>query len=72
MVHQIEQPPRSASLLLSVRQAAEILAVHPRTVYRLRDEGVLDAVPIGRHAIRITRASVERFVGGVVEKEPNR
>ena len=51
-------------LLLKVPRVAAELSVHARTVYRLRDEGVLDAVPIGRHGIRITRESLLRFIRG--------
>ena len=50
------------SPLLKVKQAAELMNVNIRTIYKLRDAGVLDWVPIGAHNGRITRESIERHI----------
>ena len=47
--------------LLSVRQAADVLATSERTIWRLLGQGELIKVQIGR-SVRITRASVMAFI----------
>ncbi|MBX3405014.1 MAG: helix-turn-helix domain-containing protein [Phycisphaeraceae bacterium] len=47
--------------LVSVRQAAVLLATSPRTVWRLLGLGELEKVQIGR-SVRIPSSSVESFI----------
>jgi len=47
--------------LLSVKQAAEMLATSQRTVWRLLGQGEVAKVQVGR-SVRITKASVSAFI----------
>jgi excisionase family DNA binding protein len=48
--------------LVSLKDAAEALAVSTRTVRRYIADGQLDAVRLGRKTLRIKVESVERFI----------
>ncbi len=50
------------SQLVSLPEAAEILAVSPKTVRRYIAAGDLDAVRLGRRTIRIKLASLDRLI----------
>jgi excisionase family DNA binding protein len=47
--------------LLKPQEVADLLAVSPRTVRRLAEEGVLERVRIGHRTSRYTRRSVLAF-----------
>ncbi len=47
--------------LVSVREVADQLGVHPETVRRLIHDGRLDAVRVGR-VLRVHREAVDRFL----------
>ena len=47
--------------LLSVREVASALGVHPETIRRLIHDGRLDAIRVGR-VLRIQRVELERFL----------
>jgi len=47
--------------LLSVREVADALGVHPETIRRLIHDGRLDAIRIGR-VLRVRRAELDRFL----------
>jgi len=47
--------------LVSVREVAEQLGVHPETIRRLIHDGRLDAVRVGR-VLRVHREAVDRFL----------
>lgn len=47
--------------LLSVREVADALGVHPETIRRLIHDGRLDAIRIGR-VLRIRRVELDRFL----------
>ena len=48
--------------LVSIVEAADVLAVSTRTVRRYIAEGQLDAVRLGRKTLRIKVDSIERFI----------
>lgn len=48
--------------LVSLLEAAEILAVSPKTVRRYIAAGDLDAVRLGRRTIRIKAESLDRLI----------
>ena len=48
--------------LVSLAEAAEILAVSPKTVRRYIAAGDLDAVRLGRRTIRIKTDSIHRLI----------
>jgi excisionase family DNA binding protein len=48
--------------LVSIGDAADALAVSPRTVRRYISDGQLDAVRLGRKTLRIKVDSIERFI----------
>ncbi|WP_310961745.1 helix-turn-helix domain-containing protein [Nocardioides terrisoli] len=48
--------------LVSLPEAAEILAVSPKTVRRYIAAGELDAVRLGRRTIRIKTESLDRLI----------
>jgi excisionase family DNA binding protein len=54
--------PERASLLLTIAEAARMLAVGRTTLYNLIDRGELETVLIGR-ARRVPIAAVAGFVG---------
>ncbi len=56
--------------LLSVREVADALGVHPETIRRLIHDGRLDAIRVGR-VLRIGRAELDRFVASQ-RVRPNR
>lgn len=61
-------PPSKMPLLLTVRQAAAVLNVHPNTVRNWEREGVLQAVRIGhRRDRRFPKATILAFVGMAIE-----
>ena len=47
--------------LLSVREVADALGVHPETIRRLIHDGRLDAIRVGR-VLRIDRSELDRFI----------
>jgi excisionase family DNA binding protein len=47
--------------LISVREVARQLGVHPETIRRLIHDGRLDAVRVGR-VLRVPREAVEAFL----------
>lgn len=50
-----------APMLLTVKQAAELLSFSRPTVYKLLEEGTLPCVRLGK-AVRIARADLEAWV----------
>ena len=54
---------------LRVKEAAALLAVSEQTIHRLIKQGTLKVVKIGKRGIRITRESVEAFIGVTKERE---
>jgi excisionase family DNA binding protein len=57
-VSSADQQPDS---LVSVRDVADQLGVHPETIRRLIHDGRLDAVRVGR-VLRVHREAVDRFL----------
>jgi len=51
----------AATQLMSVREAADFLQVHPQTVYRLVRERKIASVRVGK-GIRFRRSDLDRFV----------
>jgi excisionase family DNA binding protein len=49
------------SALVSVREVADQLGVHPETIRRLIHDGRLDAVRVGR-VLRVHRAALDSFL----------
>ena len=56
--------------LLSVREVADALGVHPETIRRLIHDGRLDAIRVGR-VLRIDRSELDRFIASQ-RVRPNR
>ena len=48
--------------LLTVYEAATVLHCHPRTVRKLLELEELRRVDLNKHAVRVTRASLDAFV----------
>ena len=57
-------PPTATTIrrLVSLTEAAEMLAVSTKTVRRYIAAGDLDAVRLGRRTIRIKTDSIDRFI----------
>ncbi|MCI6584052.1 MAG: helix-turn-helix domain-containing protein [Mobiluncus sp.] len=47
----------------SVNQVAELVGVHPKSVYRWIHGGQLPAVRLGRRSVRVTREALAAFFG---------
>ena len=60
-------PPKPAGLL-RVDEAAAALHCHPKTVRKLLELEELRRVDLNRHAVRVTRSSLDAFIarGGSV------
>jgi len=58
IVSSINEDP---SALVSVREVADQLGVHPETIRRLIHDGRLDAVRVGR-VLRVHRAALDSFL----------
>ena len=58
MVSSMNEDP---SALVSVREVADQLGVHPETIRRLIHDGRLDAVRVGR-VLRVHRAALDSFL----------
>ena len=54
-------PPKPA-VLLTVDEAAAELRCHPKTIRKLLELGELKRIDLGRHAVRVTRSSIDSFV----------
>lgn len=48
--------------LLKLKDVAAILGIHYRTVWRLRDRGVLDVIYVGTKSPRVRSTDLERLV----------
>ena len=48
--------------LLTIKQVASILSLSEMYVYRLTEAGKLPSVRIGKHAVRVERGALERWV----------
>ena len=59
--HTIVSSPSGEPGLVSVREVADQLGVHPETIRRLIHDGRLDAVRVGR-VLRVHREAVDRFL----------
>jgi excisionase family DNA binding protein len=60
----------SEKLFISIKEAANALAVSTKLLYKLVSEGKIQAVRIGR-AVRLSRKSLDEFLGGAaVEAGP--
>jgi excisionase family DNA binding protein len=57
----VSSAPNEPESLVSVRDVADQLGVHPETIRRLIHDGRLDAVRVGR-VLRVHRDAVERFL----------
>jgi len=57
----VPSSPHEPESLVSVRDVADQLGVHPETIRRLIHDGRLDAVRVGR-VLRVHRDAVERFL----------
>ena len=57
----VSSQEREPESLVSVRDVADQLGVHPETIRRLIHDGRLDAVRVGR-VLRVHREAVDRFL----------
>ena len=57
----VSSPQHEPESLVSVRDVANQLGVHPETIRRLIHDGRLDAVRVGR-VLRVHREAVDRFL----------
>lgn len=49
--------------MLTVKEVAKLLKIHPITVYRLIENGELEAIRIGKaKIIRIRKSDLEKFI----------
>jgi excisionase family DNA binding protein len=61
-------------MMLTTKQAAERLSVHPETIRRLVKAGRLKAVLLsntGRARLRIDERELQAFIDGAVSIQPN-
>jgi len=61
IVSSMDQLNEDPSALVSVREVADQLGVHPETIRRLIHDGRLDAVRVGR-VLRVHRAALDGFL----------
>ncbi len=54
--------PDESTKLLTYKEAAKQLCVHPRTIRNWCDDGRLDRVELSHQIQRVTAASVERLI----------
>lgn len=59
-VRRLSRPPDDR--LVGAIEVAQLLSVSTRTVWRLRDSGVLQAVRIGRGLVRFRESEIQRLV----------
>ena len=52
--------------LLSIKEAAELLSVHEKSVWRLAREGRLHVIPIGQKCRRVRLSEVENIMKGAL------
>ena len=55
--------PKTASRrkLITVRQAAEIIGCHPKTVQRYERQGVINAIRLSKRKVRYVKQEIEEF-----------
>ena len=61
---------QSVAPLLTYREAADVLGVTDRTVWKLVDQGDLPAVRFGR-SVRIDPADLRAFIDSAKQTEPS-
>ena len=54
--------PTKPAILITVDEVAAELHCHPRTVRKLLELEELRRVDLNRHAVRVTRSSIDAFV----------
>jgi excisionase family DNA binding protein len=57
-----DRQPGATRLVVTVSEAAGLLAVSPRTIYRWIASGRLQTVRLSDRVVRITYADLERFI----------
>ena len=55
-------------LLLSVREAAQALAVSERTLWQMTKDGVIVSIKVGTRSVRYPVAELERWIEEQMEK----
>lgn len=55
-------------LLLSVREAAQALAVSERTLWQMTKDGVIGSIKVGTRSVRYPVAELERWIEEQMEK----
>lgn len=58
--------------LLTIPQAAAMLALAPRTVWQLISRGDLPAIRFGKRATRLDRREVEKFIESARDRSGSR
>ena len=53
--------PEAPEKLYTVKEAAELLGCHPKSIYRYFREGLLHKVLLGKRAVRISQQEIEHF-----------
>lgn len=48
--------------LLTLKEAAEFLRVHERTLQRMRDRGEINAIRLGEKTVRIEKDELIKFI----------
>ncbi len=61
------KPLKSYSMVLTVKEAAEILRVSTKLIYKMIHEGSLPAIKIGREN-RISKTAIVEYMKGVKPK----
>ncbi len=62
------QNKSALKLLLSVREAAQALAVSERTLWQMTKDGVIGSIKVGTRSVRYPVAELERWIEEQMEK----
>lgn len=54
--------PETMEKLYTVREAAELLGCHPKSIFRYIREGRLTAIKLGSKSTRIARVELDNFI----------
>lgn len=68
MVEELTEKFFSEPEFLTIEQAADLLSISPRTMYRLKDTGQIPSARLAVNCVRIRKSDIIRYAAECLEK----